>query len=373
MSALLLIEGLAHSRYEPLIVVHEEGPLTEHLRTVNLPFELVPLPVYAGGTPNAIAIAVAMLRNLPRLAGFLKRHGIDIVHANDLRTNLAWSAAAKLTGRPFVWHQRTLPYSSSPLWRSIRPLSDHVVYISEVVAQTMPAMGRTPTSIVHNPVALPQSAPSREDAKIAIAQEFGLDPSTKIVGLVGRLVELKRPDIFVKAAGNLAKRAPNTNLDFVVVGHDEEGMAPTLQHLAASMGIEKRVHFTGFRHPIIEWISGMDLLMATSEWEGFGRTLIEAMASGTPVVASRATGHIELVEHECTGLLVSPNDADAFAAAAHRVLTDSAFAAKLAEEGRRCAADRYSVGRHIHRIVSIYDSLSSRSDVDDWTRSQVAP
>ena len=357
MSALLLIQGLAHSRYETSIVIHQEGPLAEHLRAVNLPFELVPLPVYAGGTPNAAAIALAMLRNLPRLARYLKQHRVDIVHANDLRTNLTWSAPTRLTGRPFVWHQRTLPYSSSFLWRSIGLLSSHVVYNSEIVARTMPATSRTPTSVISNPVALPQPALSRKAAKSAIAREFGFDLSTTIVGFVGRLVRLKRPDVFVTAGARLAKRVPNISFAFVVIGNDEAQMIPELQHLAASMEIEDRVHFAGFRHPVEEWISGMDLLMATSEREPFGRTLIESMALGTPVVASRAAGHVEIVEHEYTGLLVSPNDADAFAAAAHRVLTDAALAAELAENGRACAADQYSVGRHTCRISSIYDSL----------------
>ena len=117
MSTLLLIEGLAQSRYEPVLVVHEEGPLTAHLKARDIPCELLPLPTYAGDAPNVISIAADMLRNVPRLAGFMRRHGIDIVHGNDFRMNLTWSAGAKLTGRPFVWHQRAMPYSSSLRWR----------------------------------------------------------------------------------------------------------------------------------------------------------------------------------------------------------------------------------------------------------------
>lgn len=358
LSTLLLAEGLARTRYEPIIVVHEHGPLAEHLRTRCTRAEFLPLPYYAGGTPGMGAIGAGMLRNLPRLAGFLKRHRIGIVHANDLRMNLTWSIAAKLTGRPFIWHQRALPYSSSPLWWSIRFLSDHVIYISDVIARTMPAMGRTPTSVIPNPVASSLPELPRKIAKSEVAQQFGLDPSVTIVGFVGRLVGWKRPDVFVAAGARLARQLPDVKLAFILVGHDEGRMVPRLLRLAASMGIEKKIFLAGFRHRIDEWIAGMDLLMATSEREPFGRSLIEAMALGTPVIAAGAAGHLEIIDHERTGLLVSPNDADAFAAAARRILTDSRLAARLTEAGRARAMDRYSLRRHVGLITSIYDRLS---------------
>ena len=357
MSALLLIEGLVESGYESVIVVHEEGPLTDHLAGRGLPYELLPLSGYAGETPSVPAIAAAMLRNAPRLATYMKRHRIDIVHGNDLRMNLTWSAAAKLTGRPFVWHQRALPNSSSALWYAISLLSDHTIHISNATSQAMPRMGRKPTSVVRNPVKLPHGMPSRVKSKGAVAKHCGLDPATRIIGFVGRLVTWKRPDVFLAAAAYLAGRVSDIALAFVMVGDDKEGLEHGLRQQAISLGIEDKVHFIGFRHPIEEWIAGMDLLMATSEREPFGRTLIEAMALGTPVVAAAAAGHIEIIEHERTGLLVTPNDAAAIAAAAHRVLTQPAFAAGLSEAGRACAAERYSTGIHVNRICSIYDSL----------------
>ena len=119
MSALLLIDGLDRKRYEPIIVIHEEGPFAEHLRGRNISFKLLPLPVYAGQVPKTVTIALTIVRNLPRLVGFLKRENISIVHGNDFRMNLTWNAAAKLTGRPAVWHQRALPYSASSRWRLI--------------------------------------------------------------------------------------------------------------------------------------------------------------------------------------------------------------------------------------------------------------
>ena len=122
----------------------------------------------------------------------------------------------------------------------------------------------------------------------------------------------------------------------------KERMIPKLRKLAVSMGIGGKIFFAGFRHPIENWLAGMDLLMAKGEHESFGRILIEGMAVGTPVVAARAGGHIDIVEHERTGLLVPPNDAIAFASAAQRILTDPVFSAKLVGEARTCTVSRYS-------------------------------
>ena len=130
-----------------------------------------------------------------------------------------------------------------------------------------------------------------------------------------------------------------------------------LRNLAASLGIASQVYIAGFRYPVEQWIAGMDVLVATSEWEAFGRTLVEAMALGTPVVASRAGGHVEIIDDGRTGLLVSPNDPDAFATAAYRVLTDVALAGRLTEEGRKGALDRYSLENHVRRVTAIYDGL----------------
>lgn len=364
MSALLLIEGLEGSGYEPVIVVHEEGPLTDHLVGRGLPFKLLPLSGYAGETPNAMTIAASMLRALPQLAGFLRRHGIDIVHGNDFRMNLTWSAAAKLTGRPFVWHQRALPYSSSPRWRAVNLLANHVIHISDAVARAMPAASRTPASTVPNPVAPPRETPSRQAAKAAVARELGFDPSARVIGLVGRLVRLKRADTFVMASARLARRLAGVSFAFVLLGQDEDGLVSDLRDLALSEGIENQVYFAGFRNPIDKWIRGMDVLMATSEREGFGRTLIEAMALGTPVVAAAAAGHLEIIEHERTGLLVTPGDPEVFAAAAYRILTEPALAADLSEAGRACALEHYAVERHVLRITPVYGSLLARGDVD---------
>lgn len=222
----------------------------------------------------------------------------------------------------------------------------------------MPSTRRTPASTVPNPVAMTKTALQREPAKAHIALELGLAPHTTIIGFVGRLVQWKRPDVFVAAAASFARRTLGHESAFVMVGNDQDAMVPELREQARRMGIDDRLFFTGFRHPIEDWIAGMDLLLATSEREPFGRTLIEGMAVGTPVVAARAGGHLDVIEHGRTGLLVPPNEPEAFASAAHRILEDTELAAKLIEEARKRAFDRYSVSNHAARIMSIYGSLS---------------
>ena len=185
ISTLLLIEALDRNRFEPMVVVHEEGVLTEHLEARNIPFRLVALPVYAGEVAKLTSISFAIIRNLPRLMRFLRRNNVNIVHCNDFRTNLTWSPAAKLAGKRCIWHQRALPYSGSLLWRTIEILSDHVIFISRTVAHAIPSLRPGSSTIVTNPVDLARNGRSFRSAKEAFAHEFGIDLDAKIIGFVG--------------------------------------------------------------------------------------------------------------------------------------------------------------------------------------------
>ncbi len=185
-----------------------------------------------------------------------------------------------------------------------------------------------------------------------------------IIGFVGRLVPWKRPDIFIRAAGLLAERAKGDEripgLVFVVTGEDEGGMTPDLKELAEQCGIADRCYFSGYRYPIEPVIREFAVLLATSEREPFGRTLIEAMGLGVPVVAAAAGGHLEIIEHERTGLLVPPNDPEAFADAAYRILTDETLADRLVDAALAHAGDTYSLAEHAGQVTAVYDDVLAR-------------
>ena len=353
ISAIELIRGIDCSRYRPIIILHEEGPLAEYLRKQALEYLYFPLDTYAGATPNLISIAIAALRAIPKLRKFMRCEKVNLVHGNDLRINLSWVLACRISGIPFVWHQRTQTFSRSCLWRVIPWIADHCIAISKTTALPL-GEASTRLSVIDNPF-LVKELRSRDILRQALVEEAGVDKSAYIIGCVGRLTEMKRPEVCVKLLGELSRRGCNLNLFFF--GHGASSIITRLEMLANKYDLRDKMHFMGFRYPIENYIAGLDILVAPSQREGFGRTLIEAMLIGTPVLASDIDAHRETVIPGVNGLMAPPGDINIFADQALRLLRDSSLAKRIGDKAREMAQMRFSARRHVIEVQSVYKTL----------------
>jgi len=358
LSTLLLATNLDPAAFQPLILVHRDGPLTDYLREHNIPFRRVPkswILEYRAGT-----LLRDCLRVLPAtwaMTRFLKEENVDIVHTNDNRISTTWAPAARLAGCRLVWHQRTRPMLSRRM-RFFAGLADHIVCISRYCSEAF----RSPTfdrrlSVVHNPFALPSDLPERPDARAKLQAELGVPPETRLVAFVANILPHKRPLVFVEAA-KLLSEASAEPIAFVLFGKAEGALYQQMRERIAELGLEARFHFLGFRDPIEPWIRACDLLLSPSVEEGFGRTLVEAMQTGTPVVAAASGGYREIVRDGVNGLLVTPDDAPAFAQAASRLLSDADLAATLTRAAAADVTERLDVASHVRQIMAIYCDLS---------------
>jgi glycosyltransferase involved in cell wall biosynthesis len=334
-SALTLIAGLDRKRFHPLVVLHRSnGPLAEFLQAEHIPFELLPLGALSGASPSLAEIAKAQVKSFARLRSFIRGHDIDLVHSNDLRCNLTWGPASKMAAC-HVWHQRTV-LSSSPLWRLIGMFTDHVICISETVRNTYRSYA--PATTVANPFA--SVTVSRDEARRSLREELGIGTDRHVVGYVGRLVSGKGLEIFAR----LPELLPDSV--FLVAG---EG---PLQELLPSS-----VRGLGFRHPVEPLIAGLDTLVAPSRQEGFGRTLVEAMMAGTPVVSSDIAAHREVSRGGQLAALVTSAEATDYAKAIAAIRDDPELANRMAQEGRAHAKANFSTATHVRAVEAIYLSL----------------
>jgi len=134
-------------------------------------------------------------------------------------------------------------------------------------------------------------------------------------------------------------------------------LQPPLATLARELGIADVVHFMGFRDPIMPWLAASDLLLAPEVDDAFGRTLVEAMLVGTPVVASNSGGHPEIIQSGRTGLLAAPDNASEMAAMALSLLAEPDRYRDIALRAKNHVRDRYTVRTHGDKIMEIYDQL----------------
>lgn len=167
------------------------------------------------------------------------------------------------------------------------------------------------------------------------------------IGTVGRLAEVKRQDLLIEAFARLCGMRPGLRLLLVGDGPEREA----LEGLVNRLGVADRVTFAGFQAHPEEFLRQMDLFALPSRHEAMPLSLLEAWASGLPVVASAVGGIPAIVEHGKTGLLFPSGDCNALVESIQRILTDQGLAATLGERGRAEVLEKYS----LERMAAEYD------------------
>ncbi len=304
------------------------------------------------------------LRAVGRLLSILRRDRIQILRAHLFWANLVARLVGRIASVPVVvtthhdtfawmrWHHRLAE-------RLTAPLSDVVTTCSESVRRNaIEAFGLRPGLVrtLRNAIEIQEGVPDAA-ARERIRRELGASPDDLLVGTLGRLDEPKKGiPVFLAAARLLAREFPR--LRFAVVG---DGPARVeLEQRAAREGVSHCTVFAGQRRDVPEVMRALDLFVQPSLWEGFGMTLLEAMAVGTPVVASRVGGIPEVLEDGVTGLLVPPGDAPALASACAQMLRHRERARHLGRAGMDRVRAEFGIERLVREIEDLYRELLDR-------------
>jgi len=191
----------------------------------------------------------------------------------------------------------------------------------------------------------------------ALRKALGLDESIPIIGTVGSLTPKKGHRFLIQAVPMVLAHCPETH--FVFVGEGE--LRESLYSLSHRLGVEQYVHFLGQREDVPSLLSQFDIFVFPSAFEAgqrigetFGIALVEAMAAGLPVVATRFSGIPEVVEDGVTGLLVPPGDSQSLANAIVTLLKDRTKARRMGLAGRKRAEQLFSVDRMVRRVEQYY-------------------
>jgi glycosyltransferase involved in cell wall biosynthesis len=180
--------------------------------------------------------------------------------------------------------------------------------------------------------------------------ELGFETGDVVFGYVGRFAPVKDLPTLITAFGLVASRIPRARL--VLVGDGE--LRPTLEQLAATLGVADLVRFTGWRRDLTAVYGSIDISVLSSLNEGTPVALIEAMAAARPVIATDVGGVRDVVTHEATGLVVPPGDAPALAAAMERLARDPAGRMALGLAGRQAVRTRFSRERLVTEMSRSY-------------------
>jgi glycosyltransferase involved in cell wall biosynthesis len=330
------------------VLVPEDGPLVAAVRDAGGVSRVVPWPAALLGLGERAgrksvgrlvraAASVGILRT--RMQAELMRLAPDVLLTNGVKAHGLGALLRPQLDCPLVWYARE-GVEDRPLSRlGLRMLGrrcDAVIAISRYVAgEVRPLVpGPAPIHVVRNIVDAGRVRPG-----LPLPPDLRKTPGDVWIGIVGALTPLKGQDVFLDAAARVAARAPQAR--FVVVGGEPYatgagvGLGATLRARAQALGIAARVDFLGERDDAAAVIANLDVLVQASRGpEGLGRTILEAMACGVPVVAVDAWGPRELVEDGRTGCLVPPGDAAALADRIAALVRDPAVRARLGAAAR---------------------------------------
>ncbi|MCL6620973.1 MAG: glycosyltransferase [Syntrophobacterales bacterium] len=297
--------------------------------------------------------ALRLIRSVRRL---LRDRHPEILHTHLYHPNLYGRLAAWGLGLPVVCsvHNVYTRIKGHRLFlnRLLVPLTDVVLAVSpQVWADIRRYDGVPPEKLLLLPNGVDLRAmdlpESREEARARL-QVDGF-----VIGAVGRLEEAKGHTWLLEALRLLGGDLPELTLLVAGEGRLEEA----LRRQAADLGLEGRVRFLGWRRDVPLILKALDLYVQPSLWEGLSLALLQAMAAGLPVVATRIPGFEQVITSGVNGVLVPPRDAAALAAAIRELKGDPATRARLGEAARRTVSDHYSQETMLHRLQELYLEL----------------
>lgn len=388
-----LVRGLQGTRFDPLVVVLEDGgEFVAELERFGIPV------VVMGGHSGIDWRAV---RGLARL---LRDRRVKLVHTHNPMPHLYGILAAclaRVPARIHTKHGRNYPDNPKRVWLSgqLSRLTGKIVAVSEDVARVAREVEGVPErkiATIRNGIDLRPFAAGR-----TVEEETSRDQNRPLViGSAGRFSEDKNYPLLVRAfakfrkalsvvscqlsvgepglvpgridtdqaslsgahvAGSSPQSPPSSTLPrshsptLLLVGDGPD--RPSIERTIAECGITGSVLLPGMQEDVLPWLRQMDIFCLSSVTEGTSMTLLEAGAAGLPAVATDVGGNGEVIENEVTGLLVPSGDEEAMSRALGRLAGDPGLRRKMGDAARSRIAERYSVERMVEQYIGVYDEM----------------
>ncbi len=299
------------------------------------------------------------LRQLRAFARHLTACKVDLIHTHDFYTNVFGMAAASLarTDAKVASKRETLAMRSRPqeiverlaFGRADAVVANSVAVRDHLIERSVPA---TKIDVIYNGVDLSRFEESGSRVS-AFKDSIGLNGGDRLITLVANLRHpVKDVPMFLRAAKLVSEAAVSVN--FAIAGEGE--LETDLKALASELGVAKSTHFLGRCADVPALLSASCACVLTSKAEGFSNSIIEYMAAGKPVVATRVGGAAEAILEGETGYLVDPGDDEGMAKRLIELLNDGEQAAVMGAQGRSRAASEFSAKAQLKKTLELYDS-----------------
>lgn len=359
---LSLLDFAAATQLPVRVVVFEPGPFVDRLEDADVAVEVIAAGAVLGvrrdnNVAKVLKIIPSLTRSVILLARAMRR--APVVYANSQKALVVAALANAVVRRPLIWHLHdimTAAHFSRTMRRVAVALSNrfatHLIANSHATEVSYrEAGGKLPVRVVYNGIdPAPFANAGGTAERDRLGGEAGIPADAPIVAVFGRLSSWKGQDVAIAAI----EAVPRAHLVFVGSAMFGDGAFEAALHRdAAARGVAERVHFLGFQSNVAALMAGVDIIVhASTAPEPFGRVIVEAMMSGTPVIASAAGGALEIVEGD-TGILVPPGDAAKLAAAIRGLIDDPVAAEAMAKRACAMAHARFTLSVAVERTDEV--------------------
>jgi L-malate glycosyltransferase len=348
--SLLLTRELVEQGYDARLVVHPGSPLHARAEAEGLPV----LPIKMKGDDEigaAYKLTRAMRKSRCVLAHF---HGARVVSIGGAVCAKA-KVPIRIVSRQADSRLRTGFFSKRKYTQDV----NLIVAVSERVRDVLIQGGIAPDKIEVVPSGIDFGAFENVEDRGLLRREFGFASDDFLAGIEATLEDGKGHRYLIEAARMLKERAPKIKL--IILGHGPLELAQDKQ--ARDLGVGDLVFFLGFRQDRPRILASLNAFVVSSEQEGQGGPIMDAMASRLPVVATQVGGIPEVVLHDETGFLVSPRSPRALAEAIYAVYHDAELARRFGERGYQVVHERFSSLAMARKTIALYKRIAYRKTV----------
>lgn len=364
-SLLRTIRALDKNEYTPFVCLPYNGPLVDELRKEGIETFVFDLGIIRRKLFTPIGFfqfVYGFTTALIKVVSIIQTKRIDFLHSNTAAV-LVGGIAAKLTGKKHLWHVREIIVDPVVVRKGISFFLHHfgttVIGVSNSVIDNLaidqPKI-RNHSIVIHNGLEIEKYTNGNREK---IRREFSIDDHEILAGMIGRVSHWKGQDLFLDVATEVCKRT--SNVTFIAVGSPFQGQDYEMTKFRASVAqrnLGKKFIIEEFRSDVKDLLAGFDIfIMPSTLPDPFPTTVLEAMATGKPIIANAHGGVVQMVEDGKSGFLVPPNNINAMAEKVLQCVGDDTLRKTLGNAAFNRIQEHYSVATYLANISNLYSSL----------------
>lgn len=344
-----IANNLDRDRYDSLVCLLSEGWLTDHLKRLGVRYEII---------ENRRSYDPAFLVRLIKL---IRREHVALIHSHEFMMNVYGSVAARLTGIPMIGTIHGKVYftekkSRIAAYKLAVALSSRIIAVSEDLKkyfiENIGIRNDRKILTLYNGIDIDKYKPIAKSDDLR--RKLEIPPGAVVAGTVGSLFKVKAFDQLIRAAGIVHATNPDFRLLIAGEGNEESD----LRRLIDELRLNDAVKLLGFRDDIPDLLNLFDIYVCSSLSEGLSLSILEAMASARPIVATRVGGNAELIADGENGFLVPSGNPEALAEKIKTLIDSEPLRIQMGQKSRVIVEQKFSLRKMIDDYQNLYEELS---------------